>query len=228
MNRGYGSGLWHQHQAKPESGGHLQGLGGLNSQGNFHLVNERTFHLAPIHSMKIGSLSLDAGDREVRMEMDSHADTCVVGKETALIVQDFDRSVRVFGYNKDVGTPERCKMVTGVVAYDHPENGEVYMLVLHQAILIPNMTANLISHMQIRDNDVHLNDEPKYLVQEPTDLHHAIDIDGTDETEALRIPLAIKGVISYFPVWKPTLREWQESELSKRICLTAEEPEWDP
>ena len=138
--------------------------------------------------MKIGSLS-GASKRDLRTKMDSHADTCVVGEETALIVQDFDRSVRVYGYSKDVGTPERCKVVTGVVAYDHPETGDVYMLVIHQAILIPNMTANLISTMQIRDNDVRLNEEPKYLVQEPTDLHHAIDIDGSEETEALRIPL---------------------------------------
>ena len=117
---------------RPAPGG--QGDGGQGRE-------ERTFHLAPIHSIKIGSLKVGGDGNEVRTEMDSHADTCVVGEETALIIQDFDRPVRVFGYSKDVGQPDRCKTVSGVVAYDHPETGQTFMLVIHQAILIPNMTA---------------------------------------------------------------------------------------
>ena len=204
---------------RPAPGG--QGDGGQGRE-------ERTFHLAPIHSIKIGSLKVGGDGNEVRTEMDSHADTCVVGEETALIIQDFDRLVRVFGYSKDVGQPDRCKTVSGVVAYDHPETGETFMLVIHQAILIPNMTANLLSSMQLRDNDLKVNDEPKYLVQNPTEQHHAIDIAGTEDEEAWRIPLLLNGVISYFPTRRPTRKEWLESEFSKRICLTAESPEWDP
>ena len=124
--------------------------------------------------------------------------------------------MRVYGYSQDVGTPERCRTVTGVVAYDHPETGDVYMLVIHQAILVPNMTVNLISHMQVRNNGVRLNDEPKHMVQRLMDLHHAINIDGSEETEALRIPLMINGVISYFPTRKPTRREWLDMEPGKR------------
>ena len=37
--------------------------------------------------------------------------------------------------------------VSAVVAYDNPETGVLYMLVIHQAILIPRMKVNLTSPM---------------------------------------------------------------------------------
>jgi hypothetical protein len=66
-----------------------------------------------------------------RTELDNNADTCVVGEDTALIIHDFERPVRVFGYDDDVGPASNCKTVSAVVAYDHPETGEVYMIVIH-------------------------------------------------------------------------------------------------
>ena len=39
---------------------------------------------------------------EVWSELDSHADTCVVGKHV-LVFQDFDRPVDVIGYDKQLG-----------------------------------------------------------------------------------------------------------------------------
>jgi hypothetical protein len=35
------------------------------------------------------------------------------------------------------------------------------MIVIHQDILIPRMKANLLGTMQMRDNDVRVNDEPR-------------------------------------------------------------------
>ena len=184
--------------------------------------------IAPLRTVRIGSLQ--AGDsQETRTELDSHADTCVVGQHTALLIHDFDRQVRVHGYDEAIGQAVNCRTVSAVIAYDHPETGEVYMLILHQAIMIPQMTVNLISPMQLRDNDFRVNDEPKYMVPNPTEDHHAIVapvIDG-DETP-LRIPLSLKGVTSYFPSRKPTRHEWEQTALDLRIELTSESPEWDP
>jgi hypothetical protein len=82
-------------------------------------------------------------------ELDSHADTCVVGDDTALILQDFERPVRVHGYNDKVAEAKNCKTVSGTITYDHPETGDIYMLVIHQVILIPSMKANLLCPMQL-------------------------------------------------------------------------------
>ena len=55
----------------------------------------------------------------------------------------------------------KAKTVSAVVAYDHPETGDIYMLVIHQA---PKLKSNLVCSMQLRDFDIRLNDKPKYMV----------------------------------------------------------------
>ena len=117
----------------------------------------------------------------IRTELDSHADTCVVSNDTALITHDFDRPVRVHGYDDSVGQRDMCKTVTGVAAYDDPHTGDVYMLIIHQAILIPGMTAILLCPNQLRQNDIRVNDEPKHLVHDPEPFHHAISVPPNDD-----------------------------------------------
>jgi hypothetical protein len=160
--------------------------------------------------------------------LDSHADTCVVGSDSALLIHDFDRPVRVHGYKEDIGPTPNCRTVSAVVAYDHPGTGEVYMLVIHQAILIEQMTTNLLSPMQMRDNDLHVNDEPKFMVLNPTENHHAIHAPALTNKDELRIPLSIQGVTSYFPSRKPTRQEYDNAQSHLIIELTSESPEWDP
>ena len=100
------------------------------------------------------------------------------------------------------------------------------MLIIHQAILIPGMKANLLSPMQLRDNDLRVNDEPKFMVPNPTEDHHAIYIpEVKGESPALRIPLSLHGVTSYFPTRKPTRDEYEKSELDYHLELTSESPE---
>jgi len=151
-----------------------------------------------------------------------------VSAEHALITQDFDRNVNVFGYDEQPGATPICRTVTGVVAYDHPETGETFMLILHQAILVPKMRVNLLSPMQLRDNGIRVNDEPKHMVPNPTDEVHAITISLGNADEKLIIPLAYRGVTSYFPTRRPTAEEYENSDLSHRFELTAEDHEWDP
>ena len=102
------------------------------------------------------------------------------------------------------------------------------MLIIHQAILIPGMKTNLLSPMQLRDNDLRVNDEPKFMVPKPTEDHHAIYIpEVKGESPALRIPLSLHGVTSYFPTRKPTQDEYEKSELDYHLELTSESPEWE-
>lgn len=166
---------------------------------------------------------------DVRMELDSHADTCVVGKDTALIIQDFERPVQVHGYLGDVGKARNCKTVSAVVAYDHPETGETFFLVIHQAILIDKMKKILLCPMQLRDNGLRVNDEPRFMSSNPTNEHNTISVpnsmgDGLD----LRIPLDIQGVFSGVHVRVPTSEEFEASAVANRIELTSEDIEWDP
>ena len=153
----------------------------------------------------------------------------MVFSKTALLIHDYDRPVQVHGYDEGVGEIEACWTVSTVIAYDHPESGDTYMLVLHQAILIPQMENNLLCPLQIRDNDVRVNDEPKFMALTPTDNNHTIVINGIDQDQQpINIPLTIRGVISYLPSHKPTREEYEGSDTDLPLKITVEEPEWDP
>jgi len=105
----------------------------------------------------------------------------IVRNEAALITQDFGRQVKVSGF--DGTKSDDAKTVTGVLGYVDPGTGDKYMLVVHQAILVPKMTVNLLGLMQLQDNELKVKDRDR-----------------------MRIPLWIKGVTT---TWKPT---WQDFE----------------
>jgi hypothetical protein len=79
------------------------------------------------------------------------------------------------------------------------------------------------------DIGISINDEPKHLNLNPTDSTNAIMIQLYDnDDESLIIPLAYEGVTSYFPIRKPTISEYEQSNIAMPIGLTAKTPEWDP
>ena len=172
--------------------------------------------------VRVGSFGAEVVGQEFRSEMDSHADTCVVSSKTSWIVNDSGRPVKVHGYDERVSEKAHYRTVSGVVAYDDPTSGETYMLVVHQAIEIPSIKVNLLSPMQMRDNDLAVNEEPKHMALNPTDDHHCIQIGLEGSDEPLVIPLSIQGVTSYFPTRKPTQQEWDNSELDMRLELSSE------
>jgi hypothetical protein len=61
---------------------------------------------------------------EISLELDSHADTTVLGAG-ALIIQSYDQLVEVVGYDPQQGS-QTFEMVSGVLAFDHPQDGQVY------------------------------------------------------------------------------------------------------
>ena len=83
---------------------------------------------------------------ETTLELDSHADTCVLGRD-ALILLDYERPVNVQGYDPTLGSTTYAT-VSGVLAYDDPVTGEVYHLVINQAIHIPHLNHHLLCPMQ--------------------------------------------------------------------------------
>ena len=74
-------------------------------------------------------------EEEVRTEMYSHADTCVIGSN-GLVLYDHNRSVKVTGYDRNQAAKE-MRTVTAALAYDDPIEGTTLILIVHQAISIP-------------------------------------------------------------------------------------------
>ena len=115
---------------------------------------------------------------ETTLELDSHADTCVLGRD-ALILLDFDQPVCVQGYDPTLGT-KTFATVSGALAYDDPHTGKTFHLVINQAIHIPHLDHHLLCPMQCRVNDVTINNTPKFLARDPTDKLHALTLDDPD------------------------------------------------
>ena len=91
------------------------------------------------------------------MELDSHADTCVIGRH-GRVVDKFYRTVNVTGYNPKLGTTKNVDIITAALACDDPSSGEAIILFVHQAGHIPMMENNLLCPMQMRIHEVEVND----------------------------------------------------------------------
>jgi hypothetical protein len=105
----------------------------------------------------------------------------------------------------------------------NPLSGETVILWVHQAVHIPTMSNNLLCPMQMRLNDVIVDDCPKFLHHNPTDTTHTLTVkDGSD---TLVIPFSILGVTSYFPTRTPTVAE---NDTCHSFDLTFSNPDWNP
>ncbi len=141
---------------------------------------------------------------DTTLELDSHADTCVLGCD-ALILLDYDRPVIVEGYDPSLGT-KTYATVSGALAYDDPVTGEVYHLVINQAIHIPHLDHHLLCPMQCQVNDVIVNNTPTFLTSDSTDHTHALTIiDPHQPAQTVILRLALQGVTSLLNVRGITL-----------------------
>jgi hypothetical protein len=163
---------------------------------------------------------------ETRLELDSYADMTVLGAVT-LIIQSYDRPVEVVGYDPQQGF-QTFEMVSGILTFDHPRDGQVYHLVFHQAIHMPQLDHHLLCPMQCRVNDVTVNNVPNFLTCFPTDnMHRLIVQNPNDDSTTPTFPLHLQGVTLYLPVCKLIAAKWETGDIV-RIDMTTENLDWDP
>jgi hypothetical protein len=118
------------------------------------------------------------GIYETTLELDSHADTCVLGCG-ALITLDYNRPVSIVGYDDSLGS-KTYQTTSGVVAYDDPQTKRTLHLIINQAIHISHLDHHLLCPMQCCVNDVSFNNLPKFLATDPTDQMHALTLSDPD------------------------------------------------
>jgi hypothetical protein len=148
----------------------------------------------------------------------------VLGSNCA-IFEETGRTIDVYAYDHTMGSTTR-KVVSGVFAYDDPDNGQVILLVVHQGLHIPHLRYSLIPPFQMRENDVVVNERPKFQCAKPTSDDHAIIVELSNG-QPYRIPLSLHGTSSFIDIRRPTETEISDSELL-RVELTYSTPEWEP
>ena len=163
---------------------------------------------------------------ETTLDLDSHTDTCVAGGNSHLLY-DYDRTVNVTPY--DATMPGSTKKIVSVsYAYDDPTTGKVWQLVVNQAIYVPTMPNSLLCPMQMRMNDILIDECPRCVSGTPTDTTHTVQARAKEGT-LLKLPLTLQGVTSCLVVRKTNENEYLDCKASNRIIeLTAADPAWDP
>jgi hypothetical protein len=166
------------------------------------------------------------GNLETTLELDSHANTCVLGRD-AIIILDYNRPVSIVGYDESLGS-KTYQTVSGVVAYDDPQTRRTPHLIINQAIHIPHLDHHLLCPMQCCVNDVTINNLPKFLAADPTDQMHALTLTNPNNPlQPVILPLILRQVTLLFNVRSTTINEFNSHD-HVRLHLTSETLSWDP
>lgn len=162
---------------------------------------------------------------ECNAELDSHADTTVLGKH-CLVVGGSREPVDVYGWSPG-SKAEQLEIVSAAVLYTHPVTGQRFILEFHHAIHHPTMEHHLINPMQVRFGGHEVNETPKCFKKNPTEEDFALKIEADEEREELIIPFELTGVTAHFPVRKPTSQEFEDESIP-HIDMTERDIPWDP
>jgi hypothetical protein len=116
-----------------------------SNRGNLALQRQskgqqQEIHLAPI---AVSNFTTSLAADEHPTGLDSHADTCVIGKH-CLVTHVYNKTVSVTGYDNKLGSMKGMQIVSAALAYVDPLSRETLILRVHQAVHIPTMSNNLL------------------------------------------------------------------------------------
>ena len=146
------------------------------------------------------------------MELDSHVDSPVVGSE-GLIIITHDRKVRVNGFKPALGS-KTVDVVDAAIIYECEFTGKVLIMIFRNGMNLKEMKHNMISPFTMRLTGLELNEQPKFMIINPTTKHHLVYFKEND----IRLPLSIKGIVSFIPSRNPTQEEYLN--IGTRLELT--------
>ena len=128
-----------------------------------------------------------------RTELDSHAASIVVGRNV-LVLRETGKTVNVSPFTKSLGTISKVNVVDCAIAHDCPFSGETRVIIMYNALHIPEMDHNLVPPFVVRRRGNLLSDVPKIHVSDPSVDDHSLQFDDS----TVRIPLQLTGTTSYF------------------------------
>ena len=95
-----------------------------------------------------------------KIEMDSHADTTVAGANCCILSYT-GKECDVSPYQEDYDAIKNIPIVTAATAWQSQHTGQVYILVLHEALWMGNnMSQTLINPNQMRHFGTVVQDDP--------------------------------------------------------------------
>ena len=129
---------------------------------------------------------MDESTADPRTELDTHANMVVLGCNS-FVFESTGRTCNVHPFSSDLGTAKNVPIVDGALAYDCPYSGQVYILLVRNALHIPSMHHNLLPPFILRTGGVKVNDVPKTRCASPDVEDHSISFDDSK----VKIPLQL-------------------------------------
>ena len=108
-----------------------------------------------------------------RTELDSHANMVVVGQDCT-IFDDTGLTCTVNAFTKSAGRLEKVPIVDAVVAYDCPLQAKTFLLLMRNALYVPEIHVNLLPPFIVRETGLQINECPKSQANDPTIDTHAL------------------------------------------------------
>ena len=107
-------------------------------------------------------------DNILRTDLDSHADSPVVGSNNVVVIEYSNELVSVSGISDKLGNLDQIPIVKAAIEYDCPMTGKVYIFHINNALYIKEMKVNLIPPFMLRLNGLQVNECPKLYIFLPT------------------------------------------------------------
>jgi hypothetical protein len=149
-----------------------------------------------------------------RNELDSHADTIALGKNS-VIMQYTDRECHVAPYSDAYEPMRNVPIVTGATAITNTETGETTILVFNEAIWMGNqLDHSLLNPNQLRHHGIVVQDNP----------YDDTLLQLLSHDDEITIPMHADGTTIYFASRTPTDFELSHS---RHVHLTSNAP-WNP
>ena len=108
-----------------------------------------------------------------RIELDSHADLPVIG-DNARILRHMNRFVQVSEFSDQLGNLSWIPVVQAAVMYDCQYTGKQYVIHINNALHVKGMQVNLIPPFMMRLAGIKVDECPKFMAENPTEVHHLI------------------------------------------------------
>ena len=163
---------------------------------------------------KVSRIRNDSSINYNKLELDSHADTIVLGSN-CVILSHIGRECDVSPYTEAYNAITDVPIVTGATAWTCPETGDTLILVFHESLWMGDiMDHSLINPNQLRHYGIQVQDNPYDRVQ----MHLAT------EAGEFYFPLQSQGTTIFLDTRTPTERELHECP---HVQMTSKSP-WDP
>ena len=151
-----------------------------------------------------------------RVELDSHANTFVAGRN-CILMHYTERVCDVMPYLDDYESKTAIPIVKAATGYTS-WNGRRYILIFNEAIWMPDLQYLLMNPNQLRDYDVEVQDNPYH--KDPMIIQSGLDLDQDGFIACLRS----EGTTIYMDTWTPTTKDLDRYP---HVVLTSNLP-WNP